>query len=294
MVLPRKTKDIVLSVILLGLPILFLQANLKDPIQTNVVDRVLLRISSPIQAGVTFVVAKVHRGWRRYVYLVGLQEENELLVAENMTIKRKLKEAERKLVRLDRYEKLLSFRKARKLETIGARVIGRSTSPFIRTLRVRIDRGSDDIKPGLPVVSTEGVVGRVGKTYGQYSEIILAVDPNISIDVITQRTGGRGILKGKDARNRYLCKLDFLLRREEIKVGDLIVTSGAVGIFPRDLPIGRVINVNKRSYGLYQEVEVLPIVDFSAIEEVLIILSPPPKEAPQTPTKQLPAHGVLP
>lgn len=294
MVLPRKLRDIALCVALLGLPLIFLQANLKRPEDANPIDKVILRVSAPLQAGVTAVVSAIHRTWRRYIYLVGLQEDNELLTAQNMKLKRRLREAQRQLVRLDRYEKLLSFRKARGVETVGARVIGRSASPFVRALRVRIDRGSDAVRSGLPVVTADGIVGRIGRVYGAYSDVTLAVDPKSAIDVLIQRTGGRGLLRGKDARNRYLCRLDYLLRREEVKVGDLVVSSGAAGVFPRDLPVGRIAKVTRRTYGLYQEVEVTPTVDFSALEEILVILAPPPPPAPKAATSKRPARGVVP
>lgn len=294
MVLPRKLRDIALCVALLGLPLVFLQANLKRPEDANPIDKVILRVSAPLQAGVTAVVSAIHRTWRRYIYLVGLQEDNELLTAQNMKLKRRLREAQRQLVRLDRYEKLLSFRKARGVETVGARVIGRSASPFVRALRVRIDRGGDAVRTGLPVVTADGIVGRIGRVYGSYSDVTLAVDPKSAIDVLIQRTGGRGLLRGKDARNRYLCRLDYLLRREEVKVGDLVVSSGAAGVFPRDLPVGRIAKVTRRTYGLYQEVEVTPTVDFSALEEILVILAPPPPPAPKAETSKRPARGVVP
>jgi len=261
----------------------------------NPIDRVILRISAPIQAGVTAVVSTIHRTWRRYIYLVGLQEDNELLTARNMRLERKLREAQRQLLQLHRYEKLLAFRKARGVETVGARVIGRSASPFVRALRVRIDRGKHAVKAGFPVVTADGVVGRIGRTYGSYSDVILSVDPKSAIDVLIQRTGGRGLLRGKDARNRYLCRLDYLLRKEEVKVGDLVVTSGAAGVFPRGLPVGRIAKVTRRTYGLYQEVEITPTVDMSALEEVLVILAPPPPPAPKpTTTRRRPARGVVP
>ncbi|MCK5795791.1 MAG: rod shape-determining protein MreC [Deltaproteobacteria bacterium] len=292
--MPRKLRDIALFVVLLGIPLLFLQTNLKHSEEINAADRVILRISAPIQAGVTALVSAVHRTWRRYVYLVGLQEDNEHLLAQNMKLKRQLREAQRRLVRLRRYEKLLAFRAARGVETVGARVIGRSASPFVRALRVRIDRGGAVLRSGLPVVTVEGVVGRIGRVYGTYSDVILAVDPKSAIDVVIQRTGGRGLLRGKDARNRYLCRLDYLLRREEVKVGDVVVTSGAAGLFPRDLPVGRIAKVKRRTYGLYQEVEVTPTVDLSALEEVLVILAPPPPPAPKEGASRRPARGVLP
>jgi rod shape-determining protein MreC len=280
MVLPRKFRDIMLGVALLGVPALFLQSGLKNihsPGSLNPVDRILLRVTAPIQATITGAISGVHQGWRRYVFLVGVERDNEQLRAENNKLKVDLREAGRSVSRLTHLEKLLGFRAARGVETIGVRVIGRDASPFVRVLRVKIDRGAPALKAGLPVVTADGVVGRVGRTpFGAYADVKLAVDPHSAIDVVIQRTGGRGVLRGIDGTNRYACRIDYLLRQEEVKAGDLVVTSGVAGVFPKDLPVGRISRVTRRTYGLYQEVEVTPAVDFSSLREMLVILAPPP------------------
>lgn len=290
----RKVRDIVLAVTLLGLPLVFLQANLKAPEDTNPIDRVLLRISAPIQAGITGFVSSIHRGWRRYIYLVGLQQDNERLQRDNRGLKQRLREAERKVTGLKRYERLLAFRAAKGFETLGARVISRQSSPFVRVLRLRLDRGEGAVKQGLPVVTADGVVGRITRVFGGYSDVILAVDPKSAVDVVIQRTGGRGMLRGIDGANRYTCRIDYLLRKEEVKVGDLVVTSGVGGVFPRGLPVGRISKVTRRTYGLYQEVEVTPTVDFASLEEVLVVLAPPPPPVAKSAGSRQPARGLAP
>jgi rod shape-determining protein MreC len=294
MVLPRKFRDIVLCLALLAVPILFLQSNLKSPGELNPLDRLLLRVSAPVQAGVTGAVSGIHRGWRRYVYLIDVQRDNEHLRRENTELRARLEEARRNLGRMEHLEKLLRFRAQRGVETAGIRVIGRDASPFVRVLRVKVDRGKDTLRPGLPVVTAEGAVGRVGRVYGPYSDIVLAVDPKSAVDVVIQRTGGRGVLRGIDGANRYTCRIDYLLRQEEVKVGDLVVTSGVAGVFPKDLPVGRISKVSRRTHGLYQEVEVTPTVDFSSLREMLVILAPPPPTTTPGPKRSVPARGILP
>jgi rod shape-determining protein MreC len=293
MQLPRKFRDIVLCAALLALPLLFLYSNLKSPAEMNPVDRALLRISAPVQAAVTAVVSAIHRGWKRYVYLVGVQRDNEHLRRENADQRAKLAEAERRLLRLKSYEQQLGFRASRGVETVGVRVIGRDSSPFVRVVRVRVDRGAPLVRANLPVVTAGGVVGRVGRVYGAYSDVVLAVDPRSNIDVVVQRTGARGLLRGIDGTNRYLCRIEYLLQREDVKVGDLVVTSG-VGIYPKDLVVGRISQVTRRTYGLYQELEVIPAVDFATVDEMLVILSPPPPPVAGDERVAEPARGLLP
>lgn len=294
MVLPRKFRDIVLCVALLCVPLVFLHSNIKNPHDLNPIDHALLRVSAPIQSAVTWAVSGVHRGWLHYIYLVGVEEENERLKKENGDHRFRLKEVTRQLARMKRYERLLSFRSTQQVETLGARVVGREASPFVRALRVRIDRGDKEVRTGAPVVTADGIVGRIGRIYGDYSDVILAVDPKSNIDVLIQRTSGRGLLRGIDGTNRYACRIKYLLRQEEVKVGDLVVTSGVAGVFPKDLLVGRISEVKKRSYGLYQEVEVIPAVDFSTLEEMLVVLAPPPPAVSTAATTGEPARGLLP
>lgn len=292
--LSRKIRDVVLCAALLGIPLAFLQANLKSPHELNFVDKLLLRASAPLQSAVTAAAEAVHHGWRRYVYLVDLRQENDHLLERNRELERELRSARRKLLRLDHYQKLLQFRATRGVETIGARVVGRTGAPLNANLRLRVDRGEEAVRSGLPVMVADGVVGRIGRVYGSYSELVLAVDARSSIDVVLQRTGARGMLRGVGGRKRYHCKLDYLLRDKEVKVGDLVVTSGAAGVFPKDIPVGRVSRVTRRTYGLYQEVEVTPTVDFAGLREVLIILAPPPPDAPRHDEKERAAVGLAP
>ena len=294
MVLPRKLREIVLCLALLAIPVMVLHSGLKTPDQLNPIDMGLLKITGPIQAGLMMAIEGVHSGWRRYIYLVGVETENEKLKKQNLKLQVAVEAARRDLGRLRNYEKLLGFRKARGVETIGVRIIGRNTSPFVRSLRVRVDRGTANLRAGLPVITPEGVVGRVGQVFSPYSDIVLAVDPKSAIDVIIQRTGGRGLLRGIAGTNHYACRIDYLLRTEEVKVGDLVVTSGVAGVFPKDLPVGRISKVTRRTYGLYQEVEVTPAVDFTSLKEMLVILSPPPPPAPKADDAREPARGLLP
>ena len=294
MVLPRKFRDIALCLVLVAIPLVLLQANIKSESELNPFDRLLLRICAPLQAGVTAVVSGVHRGWRRYVFLINVETRNEDLRRENNRLRADLAEAKRSLGRMAHLEELLRFRARRGVETAGLRVVARDASPFSRVLRVAVDRGKDVLRPGMPVVTARGAVGRVGRVYGSYSDVVLAVDPGSAIDIVIQRTGGRGVLRGMDGANRYVCRIDYLLRREDVRVGDLVVTSGVAGVFPRDLPVGRISRVSRLTHGLYQEVEVTPAVDFSALREMLVILAPPPPEAPSAGKRVVPARGILP
>jgi rod shape-determining protein MreC len=134
----------------------------------------------------------------------------------------------------------------------------------------------------MPVLTPDGVVGRINRVSGHTSDIMLLVDPRSAIDVFIPRTGGRGILRGKPGENGYRCSIEYLVRGEQAREGDKVVTSGLGGAFPRDLAVGRISKVIPGTVGLYQEVEVTPDVDFARLSEMLVVVAPPPAADQET------------
>ena len=106
---------------------------------------------------------------------------------------------------------------------------------------------------------------------GRYCDVMLTVDPRSKIDIMTQLNRSRGILSGTGENDRYEAQISYLLRRDEVEQGELVVTSGRAGTFPKELPVGRITSIDTKSFGLYQKVTVEPMVDFSRLEEVYII-----------------------
>jgi len=96
-----------------------------------------------------------------------------------------------------------------------------------------------------------------------------------------QRTGARGFVRGTGDESKYLCSVEYVQRTDEIEVGDLLVTSGVGRRFPKGIPVGTVTQVVKRDFGIYQQVFATPAVDFSRLEEVLIVTAPPGDEPVQ-------------
>jgi rod shape-determining protein MreC len=284
MTLTRRARELVIVATLLALPVLFLRANLASPSNLNVVDRAILRVSAPLQAGLTSACGGLANVWRRYIALVHLRADNERLTDENAKLRAELAGLQSGARRAADLEKLLGLRAAVQFDTLAARVIGVETSAFFRVVRVRLDRGGDDIKPGMAVLASAGAVGRVQRVFGNYCDVLLAADPKSSIDVVVARTSGRGVIKGLAGSDRYRMRIEYLERKDEAAVGDLVVTSGLGAAFPRDVPVGRIVKVEKRGFGLYQDAEVEPVVDFGKLRDVLVVV---PREAqPAGPSPQ--------
>ena len=268
----RRFRDAAGSVVLLVLPFFFLSANLKDPAETNVFDQTLLQISDPLQYVATEAATAVSGVVEDYVYLVDVQRDNDRLRLRNDRL-----EEENRLLRIqsaenERLRDLLQLRQRLGTETISAEVVAKDISPFFRVMRIRLDRGARDrVRAGMPVVSSQGLVGQIRRTAGRHSDVLLTVDQESAIDVIVQRTGARGMLRGTGETNRYLARMQYLQRDDEVEVGDEVYTSGLGRRFPAAILIGRITRVEREEFGLYQQVEVTPSVDFSALEEVLVL-----------------------
>lgn len=284
----RRAIDIFIAGLLVLLPAAFLHSNFKKPGNLNALDRVVLRVSAPIQSAVSWVIEGVGGIWHHYVYLVDARSERDEVVKQNERLRRENAELSRALVDAQQRDDLAVLKRRTTAETIGARVVAMGTNSFFRVSRITLDRGASDVAVGMPVLADNGIVGRIQRVYGHYADVLLAVDPASSIPVLIPRTGGQGVLKGIGGENEYTCRIEYLLRSEEVNEGDLVVTSGLGGVFPRDVPIGRITKITKAQYGLYQEAEVKPDVDFSRLSTVLVILAPPPPPDPSASQKKSP------
>ena len=147
-----------------------------------------------------------------------------------------------------------------------AEVVGYPSRLPFRT--IRIARGKlDDIQVGFPVITDEGVVGRVIRTGLKFSDAQLIIDSDFNLDVLIQRTRVRGVLKGSaDGACRLL-----LHRKADVRIGDSVVTSGIVGSFPKGLPVGRVMRISYETDNVTQIITVEPWFDYRRLEEVVIL-----------------------
>jgi rod shape-determining protein MreC len=219
-----------------------------------------------------------------------LTKENEELKARVLTLEAenaKLSNADRELTRM---KELLDFRQTKGLAYLPAKIISRETTPSFRVLKLRIDRGEGErhfgleLKPGMAVVSLQGVVGQLSKVYGDYAELILVSDPQSRIDAMVDRNRSSGTLVGKGEDEGHLCSIPYLSRDDTVLEGDLIVTSGLDQLFPKGLPIGAVTKVTQRKEQPFQEVEVQPAVNFEKLEYVFVVTNlAAPQSAPSVP-----------
>lgn len=208
----------------------------------------------------------------RYFDLVAVHEQNRALQAELDRLRDENVRLLGVMQQNERLRALVGFRDAYpRLDLVPAHVVARDVSPWFRVNTIRIEPAQQVITVGMPVVSSAGVVGFVSEVADRFAQVTLTVDPRSSVDVVVQRNRARGVLIGLGHETDYDARVAYLLRRDEVVPGDVIVTSGEDGRYPADLAVGRIRAVVRRDFGLFQEVLVEPAVDFSRVEEVFVI-----------------------
>ncbi len=216
-----------------------------------------------------------------YLDLISIKKENLQLNQQLAELNAQLGAMTELKLENERLNQLLGFKQGTKMELLAARVIGRDLLPDHNT--ITIDRGSDHgIQKNMAALTIGGIVGYTYRVEKASSQIILLTDRYAVIDAIAQRSRARGLVEGL---SRGDCRLRYLKRSDDIKVGDLVVTSGLFNIFPKGFPIGTVTSVDKSRYGLTQEVEIKPAIEPLNLEELFIVLnannqdfSPPPEK----------------
>ena len=176
-----------------------------------------------------------------------------------------------------RLQELLKLQTTTPVPTLAADVIAGNPNPGMRTLT--IGRGSaDGVQANMAVVAPAGVVGRiVGPPAAHAARVQLLIDRSAAAGAWTERTRAGGIVAGVD-KDPPLA-MDLVSNQADVKAGDLVVASGVDGIYPKGFAIGHV-ETSERGSGLYLAITVRPVVDFSSLEEVLVVLVPPRSAQP--------------
>ncbi|MFN7985636.1 MAG: rod shape-determining protein MreC [Vicinamibacterales bacterium] len=233
-----------------------------------VLETITMGTLAEIQRGTAAALGGVRSTWSGYVALRGVQAENEALRNQIAQVQVDLQQQRALADRTRSLEAILNLRSSLEVETTAARIIGAAASPELRT--VTIDKGSTHgIKVDMAVIAPGGVVGRVVVAGSRASRVQLIVDRNAAAGALVERSRAQGVAVGVgDGRLR----LDYVSQTADITPGDTLVTSGIDGIYPKGFVIGRVDSVQR--VGAYPSIAISPAVDFSLIEDVLVVLTP--------------------
>jgi rod shape-determining protein MreC len=269
-------RDAVILLALVIIPAVFLRANLRDPSELSWLDRALLQVSGPVQYVAEWAADGATSVIEDYVYLVDVKSNNDNLRAENNRLRREMLVFRGDAQRVHELESLLGLREQLATETMTARVIAKGISPSFRVVRLAVDQGEDaGLRAGMPVVANEGLVGQVRRVSGRFADVLLTIDPESRVDVVVGESRARGRIEGLGERSRYRCRIQFDRADDQVAIGDEVFTSGLGKKFPASILIGYVSKLGEQEFGLHQEGEVTPAVDFTRLDEVLILTSGP-------------------
>jgi rod shape-determining protein MreC len=251
--------------------VLLISSQVNAPNGVPVLEAFLFGMFAEVQRGVSTAVSSVGDVWSGYVGLRRVKVENDDLRRQLAAAEIRIQEQRALADRTRSLERLLDLRDRSNLKTMPSEVIAAGASPDFRTLT--IDKGSrDGLRADMAVIVPAGVVGRIVVPTSRAAKVQLLIDRNAAAGAIVERSRAAGVVVGR-GDNRL--DLQYVSEVSDIAVGDTVVTSGIDGIFPKGFVIGQVESID-RSGGAYKRIVVIPAVDFTGLEEVLVVLTPTP------------------
>lgn len=268
--------------LVLGLVALLLLLLLLLPAQTQ---GLLLQLGGPLGQVLSWpieafshVTGSLGELWDGYVSLRTVHDDNKQLQRENELLREENNRLREGAAVGQRLAALLQFKEQELFHSVAARVIGKDATNWYQA--ILLDKGeTQGVQVEMGVITPSGVVGRVVKTTPSTSVVLLLTDPNNALAGLVQRTRDEGIVEGTAQRG---IRMKYIPLLSTVRDGDWIVTSGLVGGFPRGLPVGTVTKIEKEEGDLFQIAQVEAAVDFSKLEEVLVITKLPESVASDT------------
>lgn len=229
---------------------------------------VVTLVVTPVQS----LLVRIHRGalgvWTTYVDWKSVRSENNVLRHEAERLRLQVLQSEETRQENARLRRLLELHERLPLSALTGEVVGREEDGWVRALTVNRGRGNG-VTRQIPVIVPEGLVGRVLQVRAGASVIQLINDPASTVGGVIQRTRTPGLVEGHTEGS---VRLKFMARGAQVEVGDLVVTSGVGNLFPKGLPIGRVVAIQDKGSALFHFAVLAPAVDFARVEEVLLLI----------------------
>ena len=228
----------------------------------------VMELAAPVQKALSLPAWVTRTGWGRYIALLDVRSENERLLARVAELEEENLQYREALVETGRLQRIAEMRTDFEAPMRPAQVVGQDVSPWFRS--VLVDRGSSDgVRSGMPVLTESGVVGLVTATAPHAGRAMLLLDGQSAVDVLVQRSRARGIVRGDGTDGLHF---EFFVRGDDVQVGDVVITSGFGGVYPKGLRVGEVIEVEPPGERLLQRARLRPAVDFGRLEQIFVLL----------------------
>ncbi len=244
--------------------------NAKSGYLDKISNNIGLNIAGLILYPANIVTTKIKNIWKSYIYLVNTQKENDQLKKEIAKLKIEITRLEIKAREWERLRKLLKFNPIPNWSFIGGRVIYHKLGPAGIFNSIVIDCGSiNGVKKDLAVVTPEGLIGRIFDVSLMFSQVLLITDENSKVPVISQKHRTLGILEGRGTTD--FMEVKYVPRTASVEVGEIFVTSGLGGVFPKGIPVGKIIKIEYSNSSFFQKILVKPLVNTKTLEEILVL-----------------------
>jgi rod shape-determining protein MreC len=265
----RRTGYLFLAVIVGHVILISTQVTTKRGVP--MLEAVVFGIFSEVQRGANTVATSMRSSWQDYFALRQVRSENEQLKQQLGELRVRLQEERGLAQQSQSLQKLLDLKTSTTLSTTAASVIAGGASPEFRT--ITIDKGTGQgIHADMAVLAPAGVVGRIIQPSSRASKVQLLIDRSAAAGAIIERTRAQGVVVGTGGDE---LRMDYVAGSADVKAGDVVVTSGIDGIYPKGFVIGQIQSV-RRGAGEFSAIVIRPAVDFTSLEAVLIVLTPPP------------------
>ncbi len=245
--------------------------------KTGVIDRLTAVLGLDVAGWVFRPGRALERGgrelWERYVYLVGVRQENEDLRAEVRALQEQVAQLSEKSAEAKRLAALLALPPLEGWERRGARVVAQRPGPGMVLDGVILDVGhAHGVHEDAPVQAAAGLLGRTTRVGRFFAHVLLVTAPVSRVPVISQEGRVPGVVCGQGADEPL--DVRYVPLGQPVAVGELLVTSGMDGVFPRGIPVARITAVSVGEGALFQKVEARPVVPIDAVEEVVVLQRP--------------------
>jgi rod shape-determining protein MreC len=283
--IPSRHKSLALLAGVIIAQVLLLAVQIKRDSRGRLVRVWAISATTPFERTGAWGFGKVRGVWDHYFALRSTTLENEALRVENDALKLTISELHGKASEADRLATLLNFRQSHQaIPMVGARVIGASPGTASRT--IEIDRGErDGVRRNMAVITPDGAVGKVIETYRDTSQILLLTDRESGAGAILVQSRTQGAIGGSGEPTLIM---KYVAAEDTVNVGEKIVTSGMDKIFPRDIPVGTVMQVQAKTGDTFKQIRVQPAAKLDRLEEVIVLLTQQPLEFP----KEADAHDA--
>lgn len=268
----KRLRNLLLIWLVLVALLIFFSSITKTERDYNLLESSLVDGFVPVFSVFNTVKSSLVSFWKHYLSLSNAQKENDRLKKELAHLKAEKVRLHEVVQAHERLKKILNLKTDQEGPAQVAEVVGRGPSPFLQTLYINKGR-KEALSRGMPVIHPDGLVGRIEKTSRHYAKVLLLNDPNFAIDCLSLRSRVRGVLTGFLGEGH--CQVKYVARTEDIKTGDLMVTSGVDQVFPKGLVLGWVNKVVSQTKGNFLYIEVIPAAKVSRIEEVLVLQKKP-------------------